>query len=85
MRSRQDELNSIRGSIGATQSRLESALLLAFTSGETRAQAESRIRDADIGAESANLSRLQILQQAGAAVLAQANQQPQLALTLLRR
>jgi flagellin len=84
VRSRQDELNSIRGSIGATQSRLESALLLAFTSGETRAQAESRIRDADIGAESANLSRLQILQQAGAAVLAQANQQPQLALTLLR-
>jgi flagellin len=84
VRARQEELNSIRGSIGATQSRLESALLLAFTSGETRAQAESRIRDADIGGESANLSRLQILQQAGAAVLAQANVQPQLALTLLR-
>jgi flagellin len=45
--------------------------------------AESRIRDADIAAEAAELTRLNILQQAGTAILAQANQQPQLALQLL--
>ena len=46
--------------------------------------AESRIRDADIAAEAGNLIRVQILQQAATSVLAQANQAPQLALTLLR-
>jgi flagellin len=45
--------------------------------------AESRIRDVDVASEAAELTRLNILQQAGAAVLAQANQQPQLALQLL--
>ena len=45
--------------------------------------AESRIRDADVAAEAAELTRLSILQQAGTAILAQANQQPSLALQLL--
>ena len=50
---------------------------------ENFAAAESRIRDVDVAAEAAELTRLNILQQAGAAVLAQANQQPSLALSLL--
>ena len=51
---------------------------------ENFAAAESRIRDVDVASEAAELTRLSILQQAGASVLAQANQQPQLALSLLR-
>jgi flagellin len=51
---------------------------------ENFAAAESRIRDVDVASEAAELTRLNILQQAGAAVLAQANQQPSLALNLLR-
>ncbi|NLF24444.1 MAG: flagellin, partial [Deltaproteobacteria bacterium] len=48
------------------------------------AAAESQIRDTDVAQQAAELTRLNILQQAGSAVLAQANQQPSLALTLLR-
>lgn len=79
------DLGSFRGQIGATQSRLEVASKLSQSAAETRKSAESRIRDSDLGSESANLVRLQILLQTGAAVLAQANVEPQIALQLLGR
>ena len=65
-------------------SRWQSALLLVLGNREAATQARSRIVDADTAAESANLALKSILQQSGAAVLAQANSQPQLALQLLR-
>jgi len=73
-----------RGTLGAFQSRLYTAIANLRVAKENFAAAEGRIRDADIAAETAALTRAQILQQAGTAVLAQANQQPQLALALLR-
>lgn len=76
-------LSSKRSVIGAAQSRLDVASQVLQVSSENYASAESRIRDADVAAESANLTRLKILQETGAAVLAQANVQPRLALTLL--
>ena len=78
-----DRIAAELGSIGAFQSRLETALQNLMTARENFASARSRIVDADIAAETANLNRLQILQQAGSAVLAQANVQPRLALLLL--
>lgn len=77
-------ISSIRGSLGATESRLRVAINNLQVARENFAAAESRIRDADIAFEAAELTRLTILQQAGSAVLAQANQQPALALALLR-
>ncbi len=76
-------LSNSLGSIGASQSRLETSLASLSVSRENSLQAEARIRDADIAHEAGQLVRLQILQQAGASVLAQANQQPALALQLL--
>jgi flagellin len=73
-----------RGTLGAYQSRLYTAISSLNVAKENFSAAESRIRDADIAEETANLTRAQILQQAGTAVLAQANQAPQLALSLLR-
>jgi len=73
-----------RGSLGAYESRLITAIDSLRVAVENFGAAESRIRDADVAAETANLTRANILQQAGTAVLAQANQQPSLALTLLR-
>jgi flagellin len=78
-----EEVASRRGSVGAVESRLEVAIGNLRQARENFSQAESRIRDADIATESAELARLQILQQAGAAVALQANQQPALALRLL--
>jgi len=72
-----------RGTYGAVESRLNTAVANLETSKENFANAESQIRDTDVAAEAAELTRLNILQQAGTAVLAQANQQPQLALSLL--
>jgi len=72
-----------RGNLGASEARLSVAIKNLSVSRENFAAAESRIRDVDVAEESAELTRLNILQQAGAAVLAQANQQPQLALQLL--
>lgn len=72
-----------RGTLGATESRLASAINTLSTYRIEAAAAESRIRDADVAAEAAELTRLTILQQAATAVLAQANQQPQIALQLL--
>jgi flagellin len=77
-------LATTRGTLGATESRLQVAINSLTVARENFAAAESRIRDVDVASEAAELTRLNILQQAGAAVLAQANQQPSLALSLLR-
>ncbi len=80
------ELNRItseRGSIGAMQSRLDVAVGTLFSSRENSKAASSRITDADIAQETANMLKFQILQNVGASILAQANQSPALALRLL--
>lgn len=76
-------LASTRGILGATESRLLVAINSLAVARENFAAAESRIRDVDVAQESAELTRLNILQQAGASILAQANQAPALALSLL--
>ena len=73
-----------RGELGASQNRMASAMRSIATSVENLASAESRIRDVDVAAETATLTRNQILQQDSASILAQANQQPQIALSLLQ-
>jgi flagellin len=77
-------LASTRGVLGAVESRLNVAIGNLTVARENFASAESRIRDVDVASEAAELTRLSILQQAGASILAQANQQPSLALSLLR-
>jgi flagellin len=77
-------LNVLRGDLGTVEARLNSAISNLSTSRENTLAAQARITDADIAVEAAELTRLNILQQAGAAVLAQANQQPSLAVQLLR-
>jgi len=76
-------LASTRGTLGASEARLRVTINNLSVARENFAAAESRIRDVDVASEAAELTRLGILQQAGAAVLAQANQQPALALSLL--
>ena len=73
-----------RGVLGGIESRLSTAIANLGVARENLIAAESRIRDVDVAEEAANLTRLKILQQAGTAVLAQANQLPSLALQLLR-
>ena len=77
-------LTTARGTLGATESRLNATINNLQVARENFASAESQIRDVDVASEAATLTRLNILQQAGAAVLAQANQQPSLALSLLK-
>ena len=77
-------LSITRGTLGAAESRLNSAVNNLQVQRENLITAESQIRDVDVAFEAAELVRLNILQQAGAAVLAQANQQPSLALQLLQ-
>ena len=77
-------VNGLRGDLGAVQNRLESTIANLQTSSENASAARSRIRDADFAAETASLTRAQILQQAGIAVLAQANAAPQGVLALLQ-
>jgi flagellin len=77
-------VNTRRGKIGALTNRLETVSNNLASNVENLSASESRIRNVDVAAESANLSRNQILQQASAAMLSQANQSPQLALQLLR-
>ena len=74
-----------RGTIGAKQNRLYVTINNLAAMHQNLSAANSRIRDADVAQESANLTRGQILMQAGIAVLAQANQMPALALPLLNR
>lgn len=76
-------LTTNRGTLGATESRLNVTIANLQVARENFAAAESQIRDVDVASAAADLTRLNILQQAGAAVLAQANQQPALALSLL--
>jgi flagellin len=79
-----DRVNNERAVYGATQSRFDAIVSNLQQSVESQSAARSRIMDADFAAETANLSRAQILQQAGNAMIAQANQQPQQVLALLR-
>ncbi|RMG44419.1 MAG: flagellin FliC [Candidatus Dadabacteria bacterium] len=79
-----DTLAAKRGTLGAAESRLNSAINYLTVARENFVAADSRIRDADIAQEVADMVRLQVLQQAGTAVLAQANLQPQVALALLQ-
>ena len=76
-------LTANRGTLGAAESRLNVTITNLQVARENFTAAESQIRDVDVAAEAAELTRLNILQQAGASVLAQANQQPALALSLL--
>ena len=78
-----NSVNSSRGTLGAQQNRLDSTLRSLASVRENTSAAESRIRDVDVAFETADLTRNSILQQAATSVLAQANAQPQLALSLL--
>ena len=77
-------INSTRAALGAYQARFSSVVASLATTGENLTASRSRVQDADFAAETANLSRAQILQQAGTAMVAQANQLPQGVLALLR-
>ena len=78
------QVNSSRADLGAVQNRFSSVVANVQTSAENLTASRSRIQDADFAAETANLSRAQVLQQAGTAMVAQANQLPQGVLALLR-
>lgn len=78
------QVNSQRAELGATQNRFESAISNQRTATNNLESANSRIVDADFAKESSELSRAQVLQQAGLSILSQANQQPQQVLQLLQ-
>ena len=78
------QVSSSRGELGAYQNRFSSVVNSLQTTSENLSASRSRIQDADFAAETANLSRSQILQQAGTAMVAQANQLPQGVLSLLK-
>jgi flagellin len=77
-------VSSLRSTFGAIQNRFDSTIANLQAVTENLSASRSRILDADFAAETANLTRAQILQQAGTAILAQANAVPQNVLTLLR-
>lgn len=79
-----DTVNGLRGELGAIQNRFESTIANLSTSVENLSASNSRILDADFAAETAKLSKAQVLQQAGISVLAQANARPQQVLSLLQ-
>ena len=79
-----DSVNSARGTLGAVQNRFESVVTSLQTSAESLSAARSRIQDADFAQETADLTKAQILQQAGIAMIAQANSLPQNVLSLLQ-
>ena len=79
-----DYVNTMRSRLGAFQNRVEYMLQNLQTSRENLTASESRIRDADLAVETANLTKAQILTQAGTTVLSQANSTPQSALSLLK-
>jgi flagellin len=78
------QVNSARATLGAVQSRFENAVANIQIQAENTAAARGRILDADFASETATLSKAQILQQAGTAMVAQANALPQQVLSLLR-
>ncbi|MCP4606268.1 MAG: flagellin FliC [Proteobacteria bacterium] len=77
------DVSNIRGDLGAIQNRLSITVTNLATQRENLSAANSRIRDVDVASETVNLTRSQILMQAGVAVLAQANQLPAMALSLI--
>ena len=77
-------VNSTRAALGAVQNRFSTTIQNLQTGSENLSASRSRIQDADFAAETANLSRAQVLQQAGTAMVAQANQLPQQVLQLLK-
>jgi flagellin len=79
-----DTINSDRATLGAQQNRFESTIRSLEITRENTVAARGRLVDADFAEETANLARQQILQQAGVAMVAQANQSPQIALALLQ-
>ncbi|MBF0628190.1 MAG: flagellin FliC [Magnetococcales bacterium] len=79
-----DSVSTIRATLGAVQSRFDSIISNIENVAENTTAARSRIQDADIASETADLTKYSILQQAGVAILAQANQLPSMALTLLK-
>lgn len=78
------EVNTARGNLGAIQNRFSSTVANLQTTSENLSASRGRIQDTDFAAETANLSKAQILQQAGTAMLSQANSLPQNVLSLLR-
>ncbi len=78
-----DNVSNFRSELGAVANRLQSVQQTIATASESAASANSRIRDVDVAEETAAMARANVLQQAGVSVLAQANQQPQIALKLL--
>jgi flagellin len=78
-----DDISTIRGGLGAIQNRFESTIANLNNVSENLSSARSRILDADIAMETSAMTKSNILQQAGVSILAQANQVPQLALSLL--
>jgi len=78
------QIDNMRGELGAVQNRFESTIANLSNVSENLSAARSRILDADIAQETSNMTKQNILQQAGVAILAQANQAPQLALSLLQ-
>jgi len=79
-----NDVNDTRATFGASESRFDSIISNLQSGVENQSAARSRIMDADFASETANMSRAQVLQQAGTAMIAQANQQPQQVLSLLR-
>ena len=77
-------VDASRASLGALQNRFASTVQNLQSAGQSLAASRGRIQDADFAAETANLSRAQVLQQAGTAMIAQANQAPGQVLSLLR-
>ena len=77
-------INSIRGTLGAVQNRFESTIANLESVSENISAARARVLDADFAAETANLTKAQVMQQAGIAMLAQANMLPQAVLSLLQ-
>jgi flagellin len=78
------QIDNMRGDLGAVQNRFESTIANLANVSENLSAARSRILDADIAQETSSMTKQNILQQAGVAILAQANQAPQLALSLLK-
>ena len=79
-----NQVNGIRSALGAVQNRMQTTISNLTAGSENITAARSRVQDADFAQETANLTRAQILQQAGVAMLAQANQLPQMVLSLLK-
>jgi flagellin len=79
-----DTINSQRANLGTSQTRFDSVISNLRTSSENLSAARGRIRDTDFAAETANMTRSQVLQQAGVAMLAQANALPNIVLSLLK-